>query len=256
MELSLFKPLLTALVLPPASLLLLALMGLVLAWRRKRRGLLLCAAALAALWLLSCQGTAVWLASTVLPQYLPATAAQLTTTQVQAIVVLGGGAYPQAPEYGAAQPNPETAARLRYGVWLSKRSGLPIAFTGGTGWASQGMQAVPEALIADRVAQQDYGVKLRWLESQSRDTAENAQALVPMLKRDGIQRIALVTDALHMPRSVLEFERQGMTVIPAPMGFVLPTRSGLLLWLPSADGMATMTRTWHELLGLTVARLR
>ena len=256
MEFGFIKPVLTALVLPPASLLLVALFGLVLAWRRKRMGLAVSAAALAALWLLSCPGTAVWLASTLVPQYPPATVAQLKASQIQAIVVLGGGVYPQAPEYDAAQPKAETAARLRYGVWLSKQSGLPIAFTGGTGWAGYGVPAESEALVADRVALQDYGVKLRWLESQSRDTAENARLLVPMLKRDGIQRVALVTDALHMPRSVLEFERQGLSVTPAPTSFVLPTRSGVLLWLPSADGMVTMTRTWHEWLGLTVARLR
>lgn len=256
MELGFIKPVLTALVLPPASLLLLAFFGLVLAARRKRLGLLLSALALTALWLLSCQGTAVWLAGTLLPQYPPASVAQLKTSQVQAIVVLGGGVYPQAPEYGESQPKAETAARLRYGVWLSKQSGLPVAFTGGTGWASYGMQAESEAAVASRVAQQDYGVKLRWLESQSRDTAENAKLLTPMLKRDGIRRIALVTDALHMPRSVLEFERQGLTVTPAPTAFVLPTRAGVLLWLPSAEGMVTMTRTWHELLGLTVTRLR
>jgi uncharacterized SAM-binding protein YcdF (DUF218 family) len=106
------------------------------------------------------------------------------------------------------------------------------------------------------VAQQDYGVTLRWLEDRSRDTAENASLLTPILRRDGIKKIALVTDAVHMPRSVLEFERQGLAITPAPTGFVLPTRSGLLMWLPSTDGISASTRVLHELLGLTIARLR
>ena len=53
MELGFFKPLLTSLAMPPAALLLLALLGVLLAWRRKRGGLALAALSLAALWLLS-----------------------------------------------------------------------------------------------------------------------------------------------------------------------------------------------------------
>ena len=256
MEPGLLKPLLSSLVMPLASLVLLALAGLVLAIKHQRKGLLLSAIASSSLWLLSCQGVAVWLAAHALPQYPPVTPVQLKYGQIQAIVVLGGGIYPQAPEYGEAQPGPATAARLRYGVWLARQTGLPVAFTGGSGWAASSSSGSSEAEVAGRVAQQDYGITLRWLEAKSRDTAENARELTPILRRDGIARIALVTDALHMPRSVLAFERQGLTIIAAPTGFVLPTRSGLLLWLPSTDGISASTRVLHELLGLSVARLR
>ena len=256
MELSALKPLLSSLAMPLASLVLLVVAGLLLAIRHKRKGLLLIAIASSGLWLLSCQGMAVWLAAHALPQYPPVTAAQLKARQVQAIVVLGGGIYPQAPEYGQAQPGPATAARLRYGIWLARQTGLPIAFTGGSGWAAATDQGSSEAQVAGRVAQQDYGMTIRWLEAQSRDTFENASLLTPLLKRDGIARIALVTDALHMPRSVLEFEKQGLVIMAAPTGFVLPSQSGVLLWLPSTDGIAASTRVLHELLGLTAAKLR
>lgn len=255
MELGALKPLLSSLVMPLASLVLLALAGLVLSIKYKRKGLLLSAIASGCLWLLSSQGMAVWLAAHALPQYPPATPALLKSLQIQAIVVLGGGIYPQAPEYGEAQPGPATAARLRYGIWLARQTGLPVAFTGGSGWAAAD-QASSEAAVASRVAQQDYGVTLRWLEAKSRDTAENARELTPMLKRDGIARIALVTDAVHMPRSVLAFEREGLAITPAPISFVLPTRPGLLLWLPSIEGITASTRVLHELLGLSIARLR
>ena len=253
-----FKPLLTGLVMPLASLVLLGLVGLVLTAQRRHqgKGVLLGLMALTSLWLLSCQGVAVWLAAHALPQYPPVTPAQLKARQVQAIVVLGGGIYPQAPEYGQAQPGPATAARLRYGIWLARQTGLPVAFSGGSGWAMGAGQASSEAEVAGRVAQQDYGVTLRWLETTSRDTFENARELTPMLKRDGVKAIALVTDAVHMPRSVLEFERQGLAITPAPTGFVLPTRSGPMQWLPSTDGIAASTRVLHELLGLNMARWR
>ena len=218
-------------------------------------GLVLSIFAFATLWLLSCQAVVVWLAQTVLPQYPPATALQLKANQVQAIVVLGGGTLPQAPEYGAAQPNRFTAERLRYGVWLAKQSGLPVAFTGGSGWAAGATAQTTEADVARRVAQEDYGFTFRWLENQSRDTGENARLTAPMLKRDGIERIALVTDALHMTRAIREFERTGLVVTAAPTAYVLPTRSALLQWVPSADALHDATRLAHEVLGLQAAKL-
>lgn len=246
-----FKPLLTALAMPPLSLLLMALLGLLLAVRRRRRtGMALVGLALVLLWLLSCHGTAVWLAHNALPQYPPASAARLKSTDVQAIVVLGGGIYPEAPEYGEAQPGPATAARLRYGIWLSRQSGLPLAFTGGMGRAASSAQAISEAEVAARVALQDYGFTVRWLESKSRDTAENAALLAPLLKRDGILRIALVTDARHMPRSVAAFVRAGMAVTPAPTAYASAERSNLLEWLPSASGLLASQQVLRELLAL------
>ena len=256
MELGSLKPVLSSLAMPLAFLPLLGLLGLVLIATRKRIGWFLCTAAFAALWLLSCQGTAVWLARSTLPQYPPVTLSQLKAGQVQAIVVLGGGIYPQAPEYGTAQPGPATLARLRYAIWLSRQSGLPVAFSGGSGWAAGTAATSTEAEVAARVAQQDYGFTLRWLESQSRDTAENAQLIAPLLKRDGIARIALVTEALHMPRAMAEFERTGLSITPAPTGFVLLTKSGLLQWLPSLEGIHGSTRVIHEVLGLAAVKLR
>ena len=256
MELGSLKPVLSSLAMPLAFLPLLGLLGLVLIARHKRMGWFLCTAAFAALWLLSCQGTAVWLARSTVPQYPPLTVSQLKASQVQAIVVLGGGIYPQAPEYGTAQPGTATAARLRYGIWLSRQSGLPVAFSGGSGWVAGNSVTSTEAEVAARVAQEDYGFTLRWLEGQSRDTAENAQLIAPLLKRDGIARIALVTDALHMPRAMAEFARTGLTITAAPTGYVLPTKSGLLQWLPSADGLRDSTRLIHEVLGLAAVKWR
>ena len=255
MELGFFKPLLTSLAMPPLAPLLLALLGVLLAWRRKRGGLPLAALSLAALWLLSCHGTAVWLARHALPQFEAVTAAQLKTGQIQAIVILGGSVLPDAPEYGGApQPSAVTAARLRYGIWLARRSSLPVAFSGGIGWAADGMQAASEADVAARVAQQDFGFALRWSEAVSRDTSSNARLVAPVLMREGVQRIALVTDAWHMPRSVAAFERAGFVVTPAPMGFTRPIESRLLQWLPSAQGLLASRQVLRECLGLAVGQ--
>ncbi|MFI5446801.1 YdcF family protein [Polaromonas sp. UC242_47] len=253
LQLGELKPILATLVLPPAAPLLLLLLGLLLAARKKAAGLLVAFVAAALLWLLSCSAVAVWLAQNILPQHAPLPVAALKTQGVQAIVVLGGGAYPLAPEYGEPQASAETAARMRYGVWLARQTQLPIAFAGGLGWSASSAQTLSEGEIARRLAQQDYGLALRWVDDQSRDTAENARLLRPLLQKDNIQRIALVTNAWHMPRSVLAFERAGFTVSPAPMAYILPNQNGLLQWLPSAEGLQSSRAVLREWLGLRVA---
>ena len=89
MEFGALKPLLTSLVMPLGSLLLLVVAGLVLSIRHKRTGLLVSLLAAISLWLLSTQAVAVWLAAHVLPQYSVVTPAQIKASQVQAIVILG-----------------------------------------------------------------------------------------------------------------------------------------------------------------------
>lgn len=255
MEFGTLRPLLASLALPPVAPLLLALLGLLLAFRGRRGGLSLALVSVMLLGLLSCHGTSVWLARTILPQFAPLSVAALKTGKVQAVVVLGGGALPQAPEYGEAQPNEQTAARLRYGVWLARQSGLPLGFSGGMGWAASETQQASEAEVARRATLQDYRLTLRWNEAEARDTAGNARLLAPLLRRDGVQRIALVTHAWHMPRSVAAFEAAGLQVTPAPMGYVVPLEQGILEWIPSAHGLLASRRVLREGLALALARL-
>ena len=255
MDFGVLKPLLTSLMMPPLAPLLLALLSLRLIWKKKRVGTPFMLVSLTLLWIFSCHGMAVLMAATALPQVEPTSVTQLKTRKVQAIVILGGGLLSQAPEYGQPQPSAYTAGRLRYGLWLAGQSNLPIAFTGGVGWAANGIQPVSEADVAARVALLEHGVKLRWTESLSRDTAGNARLLAPLLRNDNIQRIALVTDAWHMPRAVAAFELAGMTVTPAPTGYILAQEYTLLEWLPSGIGLQACREVLRESLGLAVQRL-
>lgn len=246
------KPILSALVLPPAGPLLLAALGLaLLALRRRRAGFACALAGGVGLWLLSCHAVAVLLSQALLPPVAPVRADALE--RVQAIVVLGGGVQPQAPEYGAPQLATNTLRRLRYGAVLARRTGKPLGFAGGVGWQAVGSETAPEAEVAARTAL-EFGVRLRWADGQSRDTVENARAMKQLLAADGIGRIALVTDAWHMPRSVRAFEAVGFRVVPAPTGFPSPETRPLLAWLPSSDGLTLSRQVLREALGLLLAR--
>lgn len=252
-----WKPLLTVLALPPASPMLLTLLGWLVSLRARFAGGLLILLGIAAMWLASCSGFADWLAGRVMPPYPPQSAATLAAAHVHAIVVLGGGVIADSPEYGSAQPNGYTASRLRYGIWLSRTSGLPMAYSGGVGWSNQGDTPPPaEGVVVQHVLQQDEQPPLRWIESQARDTQENAERLAPLLEADGIRRIALVTSYPHMPRSVLEFEQVGFEVIPAPTGYYRRIPGNWLGWMPSPAGLHATWYLLREQLGLAVAKAR
>lgn len=267
MTLGELKPLLAALALPPTLPLLVVLAGALLTLSTanrarskpnprygssKRLGLACVMLGTAGLWLLSCNAVAVWLASTALPQaavVAPSDAAQLKAKGVQAVVVLGGGVLPDAPEYGSAQPSAPTAARLRYGFYLAKASGLPMAFAGGVGWAAVGTDAPSEASTAAHMAKEN-GLAFRWLDADSRDTAENAARIRALLQPAGVQHIALVTHGWHMPRSQGHFEEAGFTVLPAPTGLIRPLERPMLEWLPSAHGLTATRQVLREWLAL------
>jgi uncharacterized SAM-binding protein YcdF (DUF218 family) len=247
------KPILTTLIAPASSGLLALFVLSIWAWRRStfsvRLPIAMAGTVTLGIWLLSCQAVAIWLSVHLLPQVSPITPDDLKRQDIQAIVVLGGGVENDAVEYNGPTLSPDAMSRLIYGVHLSRTTQLPMAYTGGVGWAGTHGQA-PEADVAELALNRMGIPALRWQESRSRDTHENAQLTAALLKRDGVSRIALVTHAWHMPRSVRQFEAAGLHVIPAPMGYIRSDLTPLLQWIPSGKGLRDTGRVIHEWLGL------
>lgn len=101
-----------------------------------------------------------------------------------------------------------------------------------------------------------FRVPVRWMEGQSRDTAENARHSAAMLHEAGVERIALVSQAWHLPRAMAAFEAQGLVVTPAPTEFASAPPPGLHAWLPRAYHLNQSTRALHEWLGRAELALR
>lgn len=250
------KPYLTALVMPPTLPLLVVFAGLVLIRRRRRIGQALAWLGALSLWLLSANAPAVWLHNNLIPGYPSAQTALLQQAQVQAIVILGGGVETGLPD-GVAQLKRSALDRLRHGAELSRASGLPIMATGGVGWGAKSTSASAsesEAEVTARVALDAFGIQVRWQESASRDTHENARNAHQMLAAQGITRIALVTHSWHVPRSVKAFEQAGFVVTPAPMGHPVHNHTSLLEWLPSSGGLETSHAVLRERLAWLIQR--
>lgn len=240
------KKLLSALVLPPLGPIVLALLGLWLARRRPRLGHALTAIALLGLVALSMPPVAIGLMRS-LESQPPISEQKLA--RAQAIVILGGGVYWEAPEYGGDTVSRSTLERVRYGVLLQQRSGLPILVSGGAPFGGR-----PDGETMKAAIEGTLGGRVQWVESASRDTAENAAYSAAILKTAGISRIALVSQAWHLRRAVELFERKGLEVLPAPTGFTTAPPSAFAAALPSAGALATSSDALREWLGIFVQR--
>ena len=252
-----WKPLLSALLLPPVPLLVLAVVGARWLPRRPVLGWLVLLLALAGLWLCGTGAVAGGLTRWQLkppPALTENQIVELKRAPRTAIVVLGGGHRPFAPEYGTAMLKPAGIERLRYGLWLARQTTLPVAFSGGLAPGSE--PGASEAEIAARVAERDFGRALRWTEAESRDTRENAIKTVALLHPQGIEHIVLVTHGYHMRRALRNFERAlagagvSMRVTAAPMGLPEDGPMTAMDWLPSLSGFEQTRLALHESLGL------
>lgn len=249
-----WKPVVAALLLPPVPLLVLIVVGARLMFRRRLLAWLLILLGVVGIWL-SCtsavSGALIRWLNQPPPALTESAIAEIKRTPRTAIVVLGGGRKVLAPEYGISTLHERTVERLRYGVWLSRETGLPLGFSGGVGHGAR--PGPTEAEIAARVAEREFGRPLKWTESESRDTRENAIKMVALLRAQGIERIVLVTHHYHMRRAMRNFQRAAegskLVMVAAPMGLPYPGRLQAQDWLPHNAFMEDTSLALHEWLG-------
>lgn len=242
------KYLVKALALPPTGPLLLALAGLAVAVRRPRVGRWVAFAGIMTVILLAMPAVAGFLVRCIdtTPAFDAARA-----TDAQAIVILGGGTRRHAPEYGGETLSTLGLERVRYGARLARETGLPVLVSGG-----QVEKGAPvEALLMRDVLTREYGIPVRWVESRSRNTHENAVDSAAMLKASGVTRVILVVHSFDVPRARAEFEAAGIHAIPAPTGIppAVPTEVGD--FLPSPSGLQESYWAIYEILGGALYRM-
>ncbi len=166
----------------------------------------------------------------------------------RAIVVLASGLVLEQPEYGGDTAGERTLVRLRYGATLARRFGLPVLVSGGLPHDATRTEA---AVMAD-ILEREFAVPVRWQETQSRNTAENAERSAAILRAAGVKRVLLVTQAFHMPRAVRLFRAAGLEVVPAPTHFKAGSESSLRPadLLPGIAALHHSYYALHEWLGI------
>jgi uncharacterized SAM-binding protein YcdF (DUF218 family) len=245
-----FGMVLKALVLPPACLLALYGAGWLLRRRRPRLASACRHGAVLLLYVLS-TGVGSWLLAHPLEMLEPVLAAHPgpgTPAPAQAIVVLTAGRIRHSPEYGRrAMPDYIALERITYGAHVARATGLPLLVSGGL-LADDDSEAL--ALGMKRVFEDEFRLPVRWSEAQSRNTAQNATLSAAMLGHEGVTRIILVTDAMHMRRARLAFERAGLAVTPAPTFYVESSPFDPSRLMPTVENLRRSHYALYEWFGL------
>ena len=235
--------------LPPFSLVLLLILALILHRKRPRMALTLIVLVTFALFALSLP----WVGGVLLKSLEISRPLNLhKSPAADAIVVLGGGRRTNAAEYGGDTLSHYSIERLRYAAHLHQTTRLPILVTGGM----PGGGTLSEGALMRKLASEELHTPVRWVEDAALTTWDNARYSAPILKKAGVKRILLVTDAAHMRRAVPLFEQQGLQVIPAGVHFSSTRIDNPLSLLPSASGLRDSHYALHEWLGIAWYRLR
>ena len=101
-----------------------------------------------------------------------------------------------------------------------------------------------------------FGLDLKFKESSSRDTQENAFHTWNLLSRDKITSIALVTSSTHMPRASSEFTKAGFVVTESAAGQPTVGSEAILGLIPSASSLEVSQFVLRELLAKLIQQLK
>lgn len=233
------------LILPPSGPLLSGSAGLAL-WATTSSdglGMTLVALSLTALYLLSIPAVvSPWLRAA--DRYQRFDPAHPPSPPPQAIVILDGGRADAPTERGGPTVTPRTLERIDEGARLARRTSLPILVTG----YGDLMAAALET---------SFGIRPRWIDNRSHTTHENALYSTQILRRDGIERIYLVTHFWHLQRSLRAFRHAEMEAVAVPAGRAprFPAHPILRL-VPDIGMLAASYLLLHERLGSLWYRMR
>jgi len=237
--------------------LLMALVAMVLYYRRRMRlGAAVLAVAVAWLWLWSTPVFSGWVCGNLEQMYPPIPVEKMESAD--AIVILGGGADPISPprlypEVNAAGDRILHAARLYKAgkaQWIIASGGRGLGMPDAMGPEAEAMVSilkdlgVPESAIL--------------LEGASRNTRENALFTKRIADARGFKKILLVTSALHTRRALAEFRAIYPETYPAPTDFEIVYGGNRILldWLPDAKALEASTRAFKEIIGFAVHKIK
>ena len=226
-----------------------------------RQGLLI--GILLLLWLASNRWVSFALARSLEWQNLPSD----TPPQAEVIVLLGGGT--ESADYPRPMTEVNSAGdRVLYAAQLYKDGAAPVLLvSGGNLEFSTARGATPAAEMTELLFLTGVPEEAIWQQAQSQNTYEDALYSAEILNEKEVTEIILITSAMHMPRAKALFEKQGITVIPAPVDFTITEQNwqstfkpsfgeALIYLLPNASSLGLTTNVLKEYFGWVIYSLR
>ncbi|MEO3706072.1 YdcF family protein [Trichormus azollae] len=185
--------------------------------------------------------------------------------QAEAIVVLGGatksGVWPR-PTVDLS----ESGDRVIYAAQLYRQKKAPIIVLSGGRIHWRGSGSPESADMATILTSIGIPSEAIIQEPDSLNTYQNAVNVKETLENRGIKKVLLVTSAMHTPRSLKIFQRQGIDVIPAPTDFLVSQgelqeltrtpKGAILNLLPDTTNLYQFTNALKEYIGSVIYSLR
>lgn len=257
----LFKKIVSQLFMPMPLILAFLLIGLILLWFTKRQlaGKILILFGTLLILIFSYSISTDQLIRPLENKYKPddiqLTNKRLSTEEgyiIKYVVVLGGGHTTDGRLPITSQLNEDSLVRLIEGIRIYRKyPGMKLVLSGGSLFDPN-----PNAEIMAKLAV-DLGVEGSdiILEPHSKNTQDEAKLIKDIVKDDPF---FLVTSAIHMPRSMLMFEKLAMKPIPAPTGHEVKIRQKLSLYpfFPGGGSIVKSEKAFHEYIGIVWAKLR
>jgi uncharacterized SAM-binding protein YcdF (DUF218 family) len=176
----------------------------------------------------------------------------------QVLVVLSGSMY--APDTGRrdqVELGANTYYRCLHALRLYRNTpGMRILVSGGI---AEGAPQGPPLAEAMRDFFLDHGVNDTDLmvENRAQTTQENALECGKILRERGLEKMVLITDANHMWRSLMCFQKQGLEVYPSACNSATARfRNQWHDYLPSPYGAAGILNAFHEWMGVGYYKIR
>jgi uncharacterized SAM-binding protein YcdF (DUF218 family) len=196
-------------------------------------------------------------------QYLP----KQDGISAPAIVVLGGGTESALFPRSAVEVN-SAGDRMIHAADLYHMGASPLlVLSGGNVDWMESIDNSPAADMHQIILKLGVPDSAIVLQPKSQNTYEDALYSAALLKEKGINKIILVTSAMHMPRSVALFEKQGLEVLPSPTDFTI-TEDGwnrtfspnletfIINILPNSSSLGLTTNAMKEYIGLVTYQLQ
>ena len=248
---SLFLSKVLSLFIHPLSLGLLVLIaGGILSYWWYRYGVAVLCAGLLVIWIPATPVFSDWIRGTLEARYPPAAVEEAPSAE--AIVVLGGSIGVARPPRVYPDLN-DASDRLWHAARLFRAGKAPVVIaSGGTlPWKDRRFREAPamQRLLASWGVPADSVL----LESTSANTYENATNTAEIVNKRAIDRVLLVTSALHMRRALATFRSAGVDAMPAATDYkVVQGTNTLLSLVPSAGALAGSTAAIREYVGYIV----
>jgi uncharacterized SAM-binding protein YcdF (DUF218 family) len=246
---------LTFLLMPPASLAIGTILGLIFiafGWKRLGWGAILAAASITSI--LSWPPLGDSLLGYVEDK---ARAAERATPRCcyEAIVVLGGGIAPAVPPERDFPSLTESADRMWVAARLYKQGVAPKIIVSGGGFLSTNNGPATTEAEAMRRFLVELGVPDEAIlsEDKSNNTAEN---IFNVKKMVGDRPVALITSAFHIPRAMRIAAAAHLNVGAFPVNFhaLRTTRPPWENWLPTNEGLGETLLGLREIVGFWLDR--